>query len=387
MKILFFISTPKQGKASGGHYHSLDQISRELAKVHEVNLISIGGVESPVIKNNPYFLRHIPLKRNVSAIFSFHSILKKIIEGFKPDIVHCFDADSLNRLLVQTSIGKIPLVMNKCGGMNPLGSDYQHADGIVTFSAENYEWYKSNKNYRKELIVLIPNRVKKLELLPERERREAKAKGKTTFIRISRLGGAYEHTLRSTYNLIEELITFGYSVELIVIGRIQDEGRFEILREEVLRRNLPVRFITDERASKASDFLYLADFAIGTGRSFMEAISLGIPTLAPALNAQKPILVNKSNIQNFFFKNFSERTIVPENHIKNSERELITAIQNKKKYDDLCEEAKELFIEYFGTDKILYKYNDFYMNAIQFKYNRIRLILLNLNYLIKFYMI
>ena len=53
MKILFFISAVKHGK--GGHSHSLNVISREIAKNAEVQICGIGAGRSYILEQNPYF--------------------------------------------------------------------------------------------------------------------------------------------------------------------------------------------------------------------------------------------------------------------------------------------------------------------------------------------
>ncbi|AXG73155.1 hypothetical protein DVK85_02505 [Flavobacterium arcticum] len=382
MNILFLISNDG-GNGAGGHYNSLNQVSREMAKQHNVKILTLGSSTSPVVASNPLFVKHIRINKGLKGLSGLNAEIKEIKKTFVPGVVHCFDTNSLNRALLLPSLKKYPIVLNKCGGKNPLKSNYQHADAIVVFSTENQDWFLNNTNYNNDDIFLIPNRVRKLELLDEKLRQETKDTNKITFVRISRLGGAYEHTLLSAFNLIEELMK-NYPVELVVIGRIQNKERYTKLKKEAEDRKLPVKFITDERAIKGSDFLYLADFVVGTGRSFMEATSLGIPSLAPASNTDYPILINTDNFQDFFKNNFSERNVANDKSLNENFSNIERLIKDKHKYIKSQEETIALFNDYFGTEGILPKYDCAYSYAANKKINRTSLIINNLNYIVKY---
>jgi hypothetical protein len=385
MNILFIISS--NGKGAGGHFNSLNQVSLEMGKVHQVKIVLLGKGNSPVVEDNPFFEKKVTIGHSLSDFISLKNrlknSLKNIFQGFVPDIIHCFDTDSLNCVLWSNLLPKTPIVLNKCGGRNPLKSNYQHANAIVTFSKENQQWFKNNGYYTANTIFLIPNRVRKLNLLPEEERKEKASKEKVTFVRISRLGGAYEMTLRQTYNLLDQL-SRKIQVELFVIGKIQDNDRFNTLKVEGLNKNYTVHFITDDRAFKGSDFLYLADFVVGTGRSFMEATSLRIPTLTPAQNTQTPILVTKANLENFLSTNFSERNIASKGSEAKTQEEIYQIINDSAYKEKVHKDTLELFEEFFGTSKIGQKYNEVYEFAIKDPAKRRSLIIKNITYLIRY---
>lgn len=382
MNILFLISIDG-ANGVGGHYTSLNQISREIARENNVKILTLGDKTSPIIASNPYFEKHIQLGRGIKNFFTLNSALKELVKTFKPDVVHCFDTNSLNRAVVLPVLSKCPIVLNKCGGRNPLKGNYQHADAIVVFSKENQDWFIKSSKYDNKDIFIIPNRVRQLELLEESKRKEKKDPAKITFVRVTRLGGAYEKTLADTYNLIEELGK-RYRVELIVVGRIQNQAKFDALEANARQRNLPVTFITDERAEKGSDFLYLADFVVGTGRSFMEATSLGLPSLTPVENANHPILVNKNNFESFFTTNFSERNVAQPDVVKENLSRIETLINDKAEYAKAKEEITDIFTEYFGTGGILVKYTTMYNYVVGKKISRGKLVRENIVYIIKF---
>lgn len=381
MNILFLISSKDKG--AGGHYNSLYQVSLEVSKKHKVKIILLGKGKSPIVESSPFFSRQIKIGHGLKDFKTLKRKLNKETKDFTPDIVHCFDTDSLNSVLLSRSLKNVPKVLNKCGGRNPLKNNYQHADAIVVFSKENQDWFLSNKNYEDSRIYLIPNRVRKLNRLSKEKQVEKASSDKLTFVRVSRLGGAYEHTLKQTYNLLDKL-SEKHAVELFVIGRVQDQERFDALVKLAREKKYEVNFITDERAYKGSDFLYLADFVVGTGRSFMEATSLSIPTLTPAKNTEIPILIDKENVENFLATNFSERNVAP----NNSEVQTLNEIDRIKKdsayRESFANQTKEVFDEYFGTDKISEKYENVYTETLDRKSNN--LFLKNFPYLIKYFL-
>lgn len=381
MKILFLIYSGG-GKASGGHFNSLHQVSQEMAKTNDVEVLMLGKKLSPIIADNPFFKEHIIIGSNLLDIKKLNNSLKNLYKFSRPDVIHCFDTESLNLILVTPFTKKIPIVFNKCGGPNPLRNNHQHADATVVFSQENQQWYYNNKHYKKESIFLIPNRVMSLKLLSKNHRIEKANPEKITFVRVSRLGGAYEMTLRQTFMLLEKLHNF-FQVELYVIGRIQDQNRFDMLKSEGEQMSYSIHYITDERASKGSSFLYLADFVIGTGRSFMEATSLGIPSLTPACKSEIPILVDSSNVNHFLATNFSERNLAREGDEDKTIKKIKELVSNKQAYKSFQEETKVFFEELFGTSKINEKYSKVYSYVVNKGTNRIQLIKDNFLYLLK----
>lgn len=381
MNILFLVSS--EGKGAGGHFNSLYQVSMEMGRKHNVKVMLLGKGGSPIVESSPYFDRNINVGHNLKDFRLLNKELKRVSKDFHPDIIHCFDTDSLNRVLLSRSFRNTAIVLNKCGGPNPQKSNYQHADAIVVFSKENQNWYLNNKNYNNSSIYLIPNRVRELNKLPKEKQKESASTDKLTFVRISRLGGAYEHTLLQTYKLLD-ILSKSCPVELFVIGRIQNEKRFDKLVVLAKDKTYNVTFITDERAYQGSDFLYLADFAIGTGRSFMEATSLGIPTLTPASNTEIPILIHEGNIDQFLATNFSERNVAPHNSEAHTLNEITKLYSDKNHLVDFRNQTKGIFDEYFGTDKILEKYENVYLSMLNNKQKSRNLIFKNLPYLIRY---
>ncbi|WP_143473706.1 glycosyltransferase family protein [Flavilitoribacter nigricans] len=380
MNIIFLIYS--QGKASGGHYHSCNQISKEIRKQNKVSIISLGPNASPVFDGNLAFKEHL-FYTKVIDLFKVNYELNEYIKLFKPDIINCFDTESLNIALVLPALFKHKIILTKCGGPNPKRNRWQFADGLLLFSYENFEWFRNNLVYKNIPLSLVSNRVSRLEILNSSQSEERKITDRFNFIRISRLGGAYEKTLEDSFRLIEKLMV-KHNVFLYVIGRIQNENRFENLKKIAERKRLPVKFITDERASTASQFLYLGDCVIGTGRSFMEATSLGIPSLTPAENNDIPILVSKNNFNNFFRTNFSERNLADADSLKNNLKNIENLISDSSYYNKISNDTINLFHLHFDAGIVSEKYISFYLKCIESnKFKKIQLIWLNLPYIIR----
>lgn len=379
MTILFLIANYGQG--SGGHYHSLNHISNVLGNDLDVKIVSIGSKESPLIKGNPYFVKHLYFNK-ITQYFTFKSNFKRLLNSIKPDVCHFFDTDSLNSVLLVNSLKNIPVVLNKCGGPNPLRHNWQYVQDMILFSKENYDFFKSTENLNPGMhLHLIPSRVKPVSDKNIHNHPEQKDESVITFLRVSRLGGAYEKTLLDTYNLIERLLHESYKVKLIVIGRVQNLERFEFLKNNARERGLPISFITDQRATKGSSFLYLADIIIGTGRSLMEGLSSRKPCLVPVKNSDIPVLLTNENFNSLFSTNFSERGISISSK-EDSYTLLKRVINEKEAYESLSDYSKEVFDSNFDIGLAKWKYKKIYthINSIKSKMN---LRLKNKVYLIK----
>jgi glycosyltransferase involved in cell wall biosynthesis len=369
MKILYCISN--NGHGSGGHFHSLNQISSMVSKSNNIKIISIGSNPSPVIQNNVHFFKHIFLS-TLTDLISFRREIQNVLSEFNPDVIHFFDTESLNYLLLVASLKKYKIVMNKCGGPNPLRKNWQVVDDLILFSKENYDFFAQNE-HKDMALHLIPNRVSKVSMENYLGHPETKSKENYTFMRVSRLGGAYEKTFLDTLNLIEYL-SAKYKVELIVVGRIQDQQRFNDLKENAENRNIQVTYITDERASIGASFLYLADFVVGTGRSLMEGLSGGKPCLVPAKNSEVPILLTENNFEGLFTTNFSERGEVKKDARDSNLDNIQNLIESIEMQGNLSNLSMKQFDTFFNIEKVSQLYTKVYQKK---KARRIKSLLSN----------
>ena len=151
MKILYIISV--YGHGNGGHFHSLDHISRVISNRHQIKIISIGPGSSKIIKSSPFFEGHISFYGY--NIIELRRNFNKLILRFKPDVLHFFDVACYNVWRVIFPLKKNKLVLSKCGGVNI--HKFPFVRNLVLFSAENKNWFLSQKRFKKTNIALIPN--------------------------------------------------------------------------------------------------------------------------------------------------------------------------------------------------------------------------------------
>lgn len=358
MNILFVINNNGPGK--GGHYHSLDHISKALGVHVNAKIVSIGKRPSPVLKENQYFACHFEFKWY--NFFKLNYKFKKLTKEFEPAVVHCFDSTSLVILQSLPVFWGKKMVQNRCGGPNRSKFLSPIAGAIVLFSEENYHWYKSNSRLRKTPIFLIPNRISKTEVLSEENRELKKTNDTFTFVRITRISPYYKKSLLQGFELIR-LLNKKQKVKLIVIGSVYDENLFRELQTQTTDERLPVQFITDKNTNRASQLLYLADAVIGTGRGAMEAMSLGIPVLAPLEDYNIPCLVYEDTFNDLFKTNFSERGQIKKELKTKLFCQIERMIIDKNYYDLLSGYSKIKAKKFFLLDEAATKYIEVYDQA------------------------
>jgi len=355
--VLFFIDA--QGHGSGGHYHSLNHISKELGKGHEIKIISIGMGFSNIIGENPYFLYHYKFK-GINILQLFKEI-DKTIDSFEPDIIHFFDMSSYNVLRLHISSRKYKVILNKCGGPN---REWPFVNNLILFSQENYEWYKNIPKFRHANIYLIPYRVQQLEL-NESYKPVLKDTNSFNFVRICRIGEGYEKSIRDSINLVYYLHSKGHlNVKLYIIGAIEDNNVYNEFINETEGSLDSVSFLTSKHFTKeASQMLYLADAVIGTGRGFMESASLGKPLLAINAEDNYPILINQYNFSDAFKTNFSQRNIIESYDSDENLSNIEKMILDKEYHGQLSKFSISLFQQYFNISKAFQAYTGVYENA------------------------
>lgn len=380
MKILFFISVYSHGR--GGHAHSLNHISKKIGEQNEVKIISLGPGNSNIIESNPYFLEHIAF--NGLNLLYLKNKIDKLTRKFKPDIYHCFDDGAYNIIRLLISSRKNKIIVNKCGGKNPLR--YPNIKNIILFSNENLTWFKNQKKYQSSNIYLIPNRVKAL-LNDVNFQPIKKGLDEFVFLRICRIGSSYNKSIIDSISLIEKLLTENITnVKLYVIGVIEDYNLYEKLKTNTFVQNGRVIFLTEPMyTTEAAKMLYLADAVIGTGRGLMEASSLSIPLLAIDKEGSIPVLLDNDNFLDAFNTNFSERNIFYTIDHDYNMKNIINLIQIKSYYDEMSIFSKKVYDEYFNIDKASQAYSDVYALATFGKKNIIADFSLIIRTFVKFY--
>lgn len=379
MRILFFITA--NGNGRGGHYHSLNHISRELGKHHEVKIISIGVGNSGVLETNPFYEKHIFF--NGLNLFELSRDIKKLREQYRPEIYHCFDVISYNMVRIFISSRKNKIILNKCGGPNPYSYQFPHVHNIVLFSLENKRWFNNNVKFKNSSIYLIPNRSETL-IIDRTYEPVKKDLDSFIFVRICRITNVYKKSIYDSINLIKKLKEkYSYKVKLYIIGSKQDTNLYDSLIKNKTVLNGDVIVITDPRYTfEASKLLYLSDAVIGTGRGLIEAMSLSRPVLTIDEKGDIPVLIDDSNFHDAFLTNFSERNNFSKNKADHNINNIVKLIEDKCYYDEISDFSKTMFDEYFDLKKAVSEYQKVYEKSKTGKRS-----LLSDSYIIVYYLI
>lgn len=375
MRVLFLIYS--HGPATGGHFHSLDTISRHLGHALDVSIVSIGTNSSPVLENNKHFSGHIRYGKGIGYV-GFCRLLKSTIQAYRPDVVHCFDAAALCLAAPVIGFGKYKVVLNKCGGPNPIKNRWVYCRDIIFFSLENYEWFRDADFYRKSALHLVPNRVEEIQAGSEQEIITVKDHSKFNLVRITRISPDYWHTMQLAVRAAA-FFAKHRPTKLYVIGRVYDQQVFDSLISYAREQAVDIEVITDSRANKAVKMLYLADAVVGTGRSIMEAMAFGLPVMAPALNSEYPVLINRDNFQLFFRLNFSQRVKVTAEMEEKNAGNLLAMVNGGDGYKEACGFSKAMFDQFFNVTNAINKYRQVYEGAVTT--GNFKLLSLNLSYI------
>jgi hypothetical protein len=356
MRILFLIGY--FNKNNGGHFHSLYHIANEIATQHEVRIVSIGSFLETIVNTNNNYHKHIDF--NGKNFLHLFKNLKEIKKDFSPEIVHSFGKHGYDLWKLMFGKQNVGMVVNLCGGPNP--KVFPKVENLILFSKENLQWFENQPKYNNTKKYLIPNRVSEVQLSIEQSIQ--KNPKRFSFVRISRIGTYYKKSLADTINLIKKLQADNIECELFIIGFIEDKDIYnELLNLSLNAKN--IHFLTEKsHTDKASKMLYLADAVVATGRSFMEAASLGVPVLTPIKASEIPLLVTANNFDEVFKTNFSERNIVSDSWEAINYENIKNCILSQEDYRNASNFAKTIFDEYFDLKKAKTLYEKVYLDAI-----------------------
>lgn len=356
MKILFIIAVKGHGR--GGHFHSLDHISRSIGSKLSVGIISVGPGSSEIIQDNPYFLKHINF--NGIGFIRLHKELSSIFRTFEPNVLHFFDVDAHNLVTPFVHPKKFGFVVNLCGGPNP--QEYPMVDNLVLFSNENAKWFKKKAKFNATYKVVIPNRVTRIELLADKKIK--KDSTVFTFMRIARISEFHKKSIFDAIDLVDKLKELQLSVKLIVLGTVQDTLVLKELHGKIENKSYITLLTDDDYTKRASKMLYLADAVIATGRGIMEASSLALPILTPASNSRLPILINSTNFEKFFGTNFSARNWARPDDLKNNLKLVERLVQDKNFNIRMSKYSLRLFDDFFNVENGVDKYLQVYKRSM-----------------------
>ena len=295
MKVVFTVSI--FDKPYGGHYHTcrLYRQSLEDTLGCAVPLIVIGNEEPKWLTDKDHFIKYSGLNF-LTALQRF----KKIAREY--DIAHAFD--EFAALFARLSRGAN--IYTRCGGPNPIGRYFPRVGNMICLSNENHEFFSTK--LKSSRVEFVPNRVRYFDvnenLINQLHDRYPQLRESTVILRISRIDPYYKRTIAQTVEFARAIRDRHPNVIPVILGKIYDQKFYRALKFE----NPECTFITDELFTEdAKTLLTVADFVVGTGRSMMESLSLGLPSLSPTADGALPELIHEGNVDHFFEYNFSER--------------------------------------------------------------------------------
>ena len=358
LKILYVITTVGHGK--GGHFYSLKEIAQAIQTKSEVYILNIGKNISPVLfdsKLNIHFIEH----RNIS----FFTTVKKVfqyIKALSPDVIHAFDIEALFFSRIASYLTKIPLVLTKCGGPNPVRY-FPYVKYLILFSKENYSYFHNNFKFKTSVLALIPNRIVKPEADLNRIKLLKDRYGlnkEIILLRIGRISKHYKKTLEQGINLTKALHNNNISIKFLIIGTIQDNAVLEYLKKRIDSYSLNKHVIIESDTTftkNSAQLLPIGHLIIGTGRGFMEACAFGKILLIPNNDIDIPLLVTNENFHKVFHYNFSPRTTLQSINYEKNLQQIILSIDNAFKEN---QQSMQWFHQFFNVYSAIEKYIDFY---------------------------
>lgn len=366
--MIFYLisSSNKLNPGLGGHYFSLMNIAEAVSNKKEVAIINIGEREASVLKEWKGKLFFI--KASFFEIRKAINVLNNLCKKYPPDIIHAFDKSSGYFARRASMSCKVPWILTKCGGPNPLhrkrflspSAYYPKAIVQTAFHKNDYDWFKSRLHKPSQLeLILARVKVKFSHRNEFSELNYFYNNAEVKISRIARISLLHFSSILKSVKFTQKMCKTGINARLAIIGTVDSNKLYEKLKQAIGNET---KIFTSERFTrKASDFLPLADVAIGTGRSFMEGCAAGCIMMTLVKDSIYPALVTADNIEYFEAQNFSNRTspneeVNPDRDIKEYIREITS---NK---DRISKEMLDIFKKRYdmanATDKYIKLYEE-----------------------------
>lgn len=361
MKILFVITSKGHGR--GGHFYSLRETVLNIKPYLDTFILNVGLSPSPIVQDvghESVFIKYQGMGATVKKIF-------KLVKNYNPDLVHAFDFESFCFMRLALFTKKIPIVLTKCGGPNPV-KYYPLTETLITYSEENKKYFENNKKYSDSRLFLIPNRVSR----PKQDRKRIKALKDylrpdiPVVLRITRIGHFYRRSILQSIELVNRLNHDGFPCQLLIIGAVQDH---DVLEEIVESKHHAIYVETNDRFTvNANELLDIADCVIASGRGFAEAALVGKLVLVPNSNINIPSLVHEHNVEKFSVINFSERIVEdsPEENVYGDIKSVFIDLPARKM---IANSIQRFASEHYGSDRIYVRHLDVYKQARQQKFS------------------
>lgn len=312
MKIAYVISAVSSDNTGmGGHYRSVLTLCESLKeKGVDVTIFTLGDIFPP-----PFIQEKVPVVH-----VKFHGLLKlyrdflNAVSTYNPTHLHAYDNKSFFFARLCARKLNRPVFLTKPGGPNR-NRFFPFCRDIIVFSRENGDFLAKRRNLAKASFHHIPNRVtfpkQAIDKVRSLQERLEILDSETVVLRICRIGNYYRQSILQTINLGLALKNSGIACRVIIVGYVQDKSVFEEITTIAANSAVRIDVITDPiYTQRASEIISIADLVVGTGRSLMEAATLGRICFTPILASKTPALVDASNYSQLEATNFSERNEV-----------------------------------------------------------------------------
>lgn len=366
MKIAYIISSIKSKSGGlGGHYHSLVVTNKVISDYCDTFIINVGTEPAKAINDDSSKLYTVITKN-----FRFFYIYKKVMEIMnteRPDIIHAFDNLSFFWARLVGRILHIPYCLTKCGGENPKFY-WPYFDNIILYSIENLEYFKSKNKFKSSNMHLIPNRVENFIIDKKRVREmldnlNNKHLYSIKIMRIARISSYYKKSIFQLINLMRKLRKDGIDCCVVIVGTVEELS----VLQEIKNASTEHLFIFNESyyTRNAKELIEVGDIFLGTGRSFMEAASLGKVMLCPIVNSEIPLLINNDNLLAAFRYNFSERVFIENYDEDKNYLSILNALKKEENLNKLKAFIYAASEEYFAAKSLAPKHMQVYNTIIK----------------------
>lgn len=302
--IIFFIGCfDGINTGRGGHYYSLKSMAEALDLPYRIFVI---GDFFPPAYEGAKDVVFFKLGRLEAYKFNPRTCYDLDLVTF----VHAYDNSSAIFASKCASYSMAPLIVTKPGGP-PLRNYSVIFENMVVFHGQDNDLLEERKFIKPKRLGLIPNRVSKnnIKYIERSKPFPENSENSIKILRIARIGPAYKDSIRQSIKLFERLenVTGEGGVYLSIVGYIEDRVVYEQLKSES-RFSPNINFFNStEYCVNSSELIQYADVVVGTGRSFMEAMSYCKYVFFPVSDSCLPCFATPESYEKAFYKNFSPR--------------------------------------------------------------------------------
>lgn len=337
----------------GGHSRTAITIAQALkVRGHDVSFAIGRSAYGGVITDAGFDTVHVDyggpnsLRRHIQALL--------MSEGL--DAIHSFSIRGLAEAQLTGSRFGIPCLYTRCGGP-PHGLftilSIIRPPQVASLSAELAPVLAKSAGLKIEDIAVLPARVnlRALAELAETSGVEIQAfrskygipDDSEVILRIARIAPEYMASIVHTARATAELLKQGRRVKFVHIGVSTDpeleEHLMDTLREINERSGEEVAISARDEAKHAIRYVPMAKIVIGAGRSAMEAMAMGKPTMVVSPNGFSG-LAEAETVDELAYYNFSGRNLTepmtPQQSIESIVRVLRKLLTDHAHYADVA---------------------------------------------------